>query len=60
MSAIATRVSREGTTVTIDLNWTTWTLTAQEAYDLHQAIGAILSQCVQPFKAHGVNLEGGK
>lgn len=27
-------------------------LTAQEAYDLHQAIGAVLSRLVQPFKPY--------
>ncbi len=27
-------------------------LTAQEAYDLHQALGAILPQLVQPFKPY--------
>lgn len=27
-------------------------LTAQEAYDLHQALGAILPQLVQPFQPY--------
>jgi hypothetical protein len=48
---ITAQVTQDGRTVTImNAGDYVTTLTAQEAYELHQAIGAILSECVQPFK----------
>jgi hypothetical protein len=43
-------VTDEGRSVQVGLGFTAITLSAQQAYDLHQAIGRVLPSLVQPFK----------
>lgn len=41
----------EGRTVQVMMNGQSLTMPAQTAYDLYQAIGHVLSSCVQPFQS---------
>lgn len=41
----------DGRTVQVMMNGRSLTMPAQTAYDLYQAIGHVLSSCVQPFQS---------
>lgn len=51
-SQIKAIVTEDGKLVRVEDGFRTLFLTPQEAYDMHQALGAILSQCVQPFEPY--------
>jgi hypothetical protein len=47
---ITVKVINEGRIVEICFDGCTYTFTPQEAYELAQALSAVLPECVQPFK----------
>ena len=48
---IAVEVASEGHEVWVECSLGSDFITAQEAYELHQALGAVLPELVQPFTA---------
>lgn len=51
-SHVKAKVLDHGQTVEVTTKFQGFEISAQEAYDLHQALGSVLSQCVQPFEPY--------
>jgi hypothetical protein len=51
-SYVNAKVVDQGATVEVSTKFQGFELPAQEAYDLYQALGAVLPECVQPFQPY--------